>query len=65
MATAAQYEAVHGKVKTAILRRGEGGIKDLSRTFKIYDDDGNKSISKAELKKGLGDYGLRLTNGVI
>ena len=30
----------------------------LIRTFKIMDDDGNKSIDFKEFKKGLRDYGV-------
>jgi hypothetical protein len=58
------YEQVHEKIKNAIKRRGEMGLQQLSRTFKIYDDNGNWSLSKPEFQKGLQDYGLRLTQGV-
>ena len=32
------------------------------RTFKIYDDDGNKKLCFDELKTGLQDYGVQLTD---
>lgn len=59
------YSQIHDKILAAIKRRGVDGIRDLSRTFKIYDDSGNKKLSKAEFKKGIQDYGLRLTQGVL
>jgi len=59
------YEAVHEKIKQAIKRRGEFGIQQIGRTFRIYDDNGNKQLDKGEFKKGLQDYGLRLTNGEV
>ena len=58
------YEVVHEKIKNGIKRRGEFGLQQLSRTFKIYDDNGNWSLSKEEFQKGLQDYGIRLTQGV-
>jgi len=63
--TTSSYEAVHQKIKDAIKRRGEFGILQISRTFRIYDDNGNKELDKEEFKKGLADYGLRLTKGEI
>ena len=30
------------------------------RTFRIFDDDGSKSLNFSEFKKGLRDYGLHL-----
>ncbi len=60
----ASYEQVHEKIKNAIKRRGDYGIHHLSRTFSIYDDNGNRSLSKDEFQKGLQDFGLRLTQGV-
>lgn len=40
------------------LSRGASGIKGLGRTFKIFDDDGSRSLDKKEFKKGLHDYGV-------
>ena len=42
-------------------RSGGGGIKGLQRVIQIMDDDGNKKLSKEELKTGLKDYGIELT----
>jgi len=63
--TTSSYEAVHNKIKDAIRRRGEFGILQIGRTFRIYDDNGNKALDKEEFKKGLQDYGLRLTKGEV
>ena len=41
-------------------RAGGGGIKGLQRVIAIMDDDGNKRLSKEELKTGLKDYGVEL-----
>jgi Ca2+-binding EF-hand superfamily protein len=48
------------KLRAACLERGAAGIKGLGRTFKIMDDDGNRSIDMNEFKKGVHDYGLVL-----
>ena len=46
------------KLRLQCLSRGASGIKGLGRTFRIFDDDGNKSLDFNEFKKGLRDYGL-------
>lgn len=48
------------KLRLQCLARGSSGIKGLGRTFKIMDDDGNKSIDFKEFKKGLRDYGVNI-----
>lgn len=48
------------KLRLACLSRGASGIKGLGRTFKIFDDDGSRSLDFNEFKKGLRDYGLHL-----
>jgi len=48
------------KLRLACLSRGASGIKGLGRTFKIFDDDGSRSLDFSEFKKGLRDYGLHL-----
>lgn len=44
------------KVRAACKRRGAAGAKGFSRAFRIYDDDGNKTLSLDEFTKGLNDY---------
>ena len=44
------------KLRNQCLARGASGIKGLSRTFKIMDDDGNRTLDFQEFKKGLHDY---------
>ncbi|KAI8787015.1 calcyphosin protein isoform X2 [Biomphalaria glabrata] len=46
------------RLRLACLARGASGIKGLARTFKIMDDDENRSLDKKEFAKGLHDYGL-------
>merc|ERR1712066_777272 len=48
------------KLRNQCLARGASGIKGLARTFKIMDDDGNRSLDFNEFKKGLGDYGVNV-----
>jgi len=48
------------KLRLQCLSRGASGIKGLGRTFRIFDDDGSKSLDFNEFKKGLRDYGLYL-----
>jgi len=43
-------------VKLACIGRGVAGIKMLGRTFRIFDDDGNKRLNFEEFKWGLRDY---------
>jgi Ca2+-binding EF-hand superfamily protein len=48
--------------KKIIARAGGHAIHSLYRVLKIMDDDGNKKLSKDELKFGLKDYGVELTS---
>ncbi|KAM7433082.1 hypothetical protein ABFA07_016600 [Porites harrisoni] len=49
------------KVRDACKRRGATGAKGLSRAFRIYDDDGSKTLNRDEFFTGLQDYGVTLT----
>lgn len=44
--------------RAKVLERGAHSIKGIGRTFRIYDDDGNKSLSLEEFTEGVHDYGL-------
>ena len=53
------------KLRLQCLSRGANGIKGLGRTFKIFDDDGNRSLDMSEFKKGCRDYGADLEKDEI
>ena len=56
-------EDIINKVRTKIIERGgSNGIRTLTRLLMIMDDNGDKKISKDELKYGLRDYGITLTD---
>lgn len=44
--------------RAKVLERGASSIKGIGRTFRIYDDDGNKSLSFEEFFEGITDYQL-------
>lgn len=44
--------------RAKVLERGASSIKGIGRTFRIYDDDGNKNLSLEEFCEGVKDYGL-------
>lgn len=46
------------KLRLQCLTRGSSGIKGFGRTFKIMDDNENRSLDFKEFLKGLNDYGL-------
>lgn len=45
--------------RAKVLERGASSIKGIGRTFRIYDDDGNKSLNLEEFCEGVKDYGLK------
>ncbi|TNN34351.1 Calcyphosin-like protein [Liparis tanakae] len=46
------------RLRLQCLSRGSSGIKGLGRTFKIMDDNNNRSLDLKEFLKGLNDYGI-------
>ncbi|CAD5120125.1 DgyrCDS8702 [Dimorphilus gyrociliatus] len=52
-------------LRDACKKRGVNGIRSLSRTFRIYDDDGSKYLSREEFGKGIHDYGVNISEGDI
>jgi Ca2+-binding EF-hand superfamily protein len=53
------------RLRAQCLSRGASGIKGLSRAFKILDDDGSRSLCRAEFTKGLRDYGVTMEKNEI
>mmetsp|Transcript_30670 Transcript_30670/g.56045 ORF Transcript_30670/g.56045 Transcript_30670/m.56045 type:complete len:459 (+) Transcript_30670:57-1433(+) len=50
------------RFRSAVLHRGGcSGIHGIARLFRIMDDDGNRSLSPAELQSGLADMGMKLS----
>ncbi|XP_063712921.1 calcyphosin-like protein isoform X2 [Symsagittifera roscoffensis] len=49
------------KIRLTALSRGPGGIKHIGLVFRNMDDDGSKSISFSEFRKGVSDIGCQLT----
>merc|ERR1712110_871525 len=43
-------------------RSGSGGIKSLGRQFRIYDDDGSKTLTLEEFVEGVNDFGLNFSS---
>uniref|UniRef100_A0A4W5PXC2 Calcyphosine-like b n=1 Tax=Hucho hucho TaxID=62062 RepID=A0A4W5PXC2_9TELE len=46
------------RLRMQCLARGSSGIKGLGRTFRIMDDDNNRTLDMKEFMKGLNDYGV-------
>ncbi|KAM3600384.1 uncharacterized protein V6R79_022637 [Siganus canaliculatus] len=46
------------RLRLQCLARGSSGIKGLGRTFKIMDNDNNRSLDLKEFLKGLNDFGI-------
>eukprot|EP00758_Cryptobia_borreli_P005061 Tbor_TRINITY_DN4718_c0_g1::TRINITY_DN4718_c0_g1_i1::g.16875::m.16875 len=49
-------------VRKKLLEMGENGFRGLSRTLFMMDENGNKTVCKTELQRGLSMYGIELTN---
>lgn len=48
--------------QTCLRRAGAGGIRGLSRQFRIMDDNGNHALGPDELRTGLRDFGIDLSD---
>ncbi|XP_026861336.1 calcyphosine-like b isoform X3 [Electrophorus electricus] len=46
------------RLRLQCLSRGSAGIKGLSRSFRIMDDDNSRTLCFKEFMKGLNDYGV-------
>ncbi|KAH8250307.1 hypothetical protein KR026_010643 [Drosophila bipectinata] len=53
------------KLRLQCFSRGATGILGLSRSFRVMDDDGSKTLSSEEFKKGVKDMGLELSDSEI
>eukprot|EP01062_Namystynia_karyoxenos_P010163 TRINITY_DN1359_c0_g2_i1.p1 TRINITY_DN1359_c0_g2~~TRINITY_DN1359_c0_g2_i1.p1 ORF type:complete len:414 (+),score=119.29 TRINITY_DN1359_c0_g2_i1:84-1325(+) len=63
MAGKAADDDVVIRVRQRCLQRAGGkGIRALSRQFRIMDDNGNKSLGPDELRTGLADFGIDLSD---
>jgi hypothetical protein len=48
-----------------IAARGARGIMGIGRLFRIFDDDGSKSLCAPEFKKAINDFRVGLTDREI
>lgn len=55
-------EALLDKVRAVLKARGTYGIRALGKAFRILDDAGDGKLDREDLKWGLFDYGLRLSD---
>ena len=62
---AAGVQHLQNRLRDMLKRRGAKGIIGLGRAFRIFDDDGSKSLTLAEFTKAMRDYGLGLSQGEI
>ena len=53
------------QLKTAVRARGAYGIIGMGRAFRIIDDDGSKSLNRAEFKKAMNEYGLKMSESQL
>jgi calcyphosin len=49
-------------LKSKLRERGMRGIVGAARSFRAMDDDGSKTLSLGEFKKGLKDIGLSMAD---
>lgn len=49
-------------LRSQLISRGAKGIIGLARKFRIFDDDGSKSLTLSEFKKGIKDCSINLTD---
>ena len=65
-AKALANEDIARKIREQVIQRGgSNGIQSLQRLLMIMDDNGDKRLTKDELKYGLRDYGLDLSPAEI
>ena len=55
-------DVVEGIRKKLLERFGDGGIRAISRRFRIMDDNHSLSLSESEVQTGLADCGITLSN---
>lgn len=58
-------DPIMGKLKSQLKLRGAKGIVGLGRLFKIMDDDGSRTLSFAEFKKAMKEFGMVLSDSEL
>jgi Ca2+-binding EF-hand superfamily protein len=65
-ATLPTAKPVLERVRSRILQRaGSSGFRAIVRSLNLMDDDGSKTLSRAEFKEGMATYGLALSTAEV
>eukprot|EP00659_Diplonema_papillatum_P012249 gene12249-18925_t len=60
-----QRDALQDVRRKILERSGDGSFKALSRAFRILDDNGDRKLSRREIKQGLEQYGVPLSSAEL
>eukprot|EP01062_Namystynia_karyoxenos_P070913 TRINITY_DN6630_c0_g1_i1.p1 TRINITY_DN6630_c0_g1~~TRINITY_DN6630_c0_g1_i1.p1 ORF type:complete len:575 (+),score=199.77 TRINITY_DN6630_c0_g1_i1:78-1727(+) len=58
-------DPIIAKVKQAAIKRGNNGVRELTRAFMIMDDNKDKTLDHAEIKDGLLEWGVNLRDDEV
>eukprot|EP01065_Artemidia_motanka_P032700 TRINITY_DN39690_c0_g1_i1.p1 TRINITY_DN39690_c0_g1~~TRINITY_DN39690_c0_g1_i1.p1 ORF type:complete len:573 (+),score=206.27 TRINITY_DN39690_c0_g1_i1:70-1719(+) len=58
-------DPILAKVKQAAMKRGNNGVRELTKAFMIMDDNKDRTLDREELKDGLLEWGVRLRDDEV